>query len=107
MPTIRQFVLVLVALAAAAAERASSPYPKNTLVKNQLIRFVESLGDLVVPTPGKSTAALRGPKAALTATSSSLDVEHRGYHNVFGSRLLPDAMSNRLLLSDYTVSLCH
>ena len=105
MPTIRQFVLVLVALAAAAAARASSPCPKKTLVKSQLIRFVESLGDFVGSTSGTSTAALRGPKASLTATSSFVDVEHRGYHDVFGSRLLPDAMSNRLLLSDYTVSL--
>ena len=105
MPTIRQFVLVLVALAAAAAARASSPWPKKTLVKSQLIRFVESLGDFVGSTSGTSTAALRGPKASLTTTSSSLDLEHQGYHDVFGSRLLPDAMSNRLLLSDYTVSL--
>ena len=105
MPTIRQFVLVLVAQAAAAAARASSPCPRNTLVKSRLIRFVKSLGDFVGSTSGNSTLALRGPKAALTTTSSSLDVEHRGYHDVLGSQLLPDAMSNRLLLSDYTVSL--
>lgn len=81
MLTIRLFLLSVMVMAAVAAASATDPCPKNTSIKNQLIGFDS----------GKSAASLR---------------RHRECHqNEFDSLTISNALSDRALKSDNTVSL--